>query len=58
MKYRDAKKLAPNDIVIRKTDKSSLTVTDIEVYGQWLKVRINCQDADGTKFSLYQDDVE
>ena len=58
MKYRDAKKLHNGDEVIRKTDKLSLTVKDVEVYGQNRMVRLNCVTNSNETVSLFHDEVE
>lgn len=43
MKYRDAKNLQKGDKVTRK-DGKILTVESIELYGQFKKVKVNCQE--------------
>lgn len=58
MKYRDAKRLHSHDEVIRKADGAVLKVIDVEVYGQHMLVRINCQDVNGNRLSYYQDEIE
>ena len=44
MKYRDARLLLEGDVVVRKIDKRSLTVSGIEAYGQFKTVKIICLD--------------
>ncbi len=62
MRYRDAKVLHNGDEVIRKEDKVSIRVQDIEVYGQYKKVRINgiihVEGTGGARVSLFHDEVE
>lgn len=58
MKYRDAKNLHNGDQVIRKEDGVPLIVIDIQVYGQYKKVIINCTDEHGARSSHYNDEVE
>lgn len=62
MKYRDAKNLQNGDEVIRKVDQVSLIISDIEVYGQYKKVRLNCiqhvEGSGGLRVSLFHDEVE
>lgn len=58
MRYRNAKNLLNGDEVERKVDKQIMTVVDIEVYGQYKKVKINCVDVVGSHISLFNDEVE
>lgn len=58
MKYRDAKKLQNGDEVVRKSDNLSLTVKDIEVYGQHRIVKMNCVTVANVAVSVFNDEVE
>jgi hypothetical protein len=58
MRYRDAKKLHNEDQVTRKSDGVILTVLNVEVYGQYMKVRLNCVDPNNAAVSLFHDEVE
>lgn len=60
MKYRDAKKLSPGDLIINKDDKLVYMVDDIEVYGSIKKVRLYCKvNGEPNKAAiLYNEDVE
>jgi hypothetical protein len=68
MKYRDAKKLHNGDEVIRKKDKLVLTISSVEIFGQYKKVKFMCllphskggdlYCAGSTYTSLYNDEVE
>lgn len=58
MRYREAKNLEQDDIVFRISDGESFQVIDIEVYGQYKRVRINCLNiAMKYKISLNHEDV-
>lgn len=57
MKYREAKGLNIGDEIFRKEDNLSLIVKDIEVYGQFKKVKINCI-FDGIYISIFNDEVK
>jgi len=58
MQYREAKKLAPNDRVRRISDQLVLIVSDIEVYGKFKFVRINCRTSNGKLISVYHNQIE
>ena len=58
MKYRDAKELRSGHIVIRKGDAVVFTISSIEVFGQYKKVKLNCLAEDGSVETLYNDDIE
>lgn len=57
MKYRDAKKLQSGDEVKRKSDGAILLIKEVEVFGQYKKVRFTC-DISGTRVVVYHDEVE
>ena len=57
MKYRDAKKLQNGDEVKRKSDGAILLIKEVEVFGQYKKVRFTC-DISGTRVIVYHDEVE
>lgn len=57
MRYRDAKKLHNGDQVTRKEDGAILLIKEVEVFGQYKKVKFTC-DIDGTRVSVYHDEVE
>jgi hypothetical protein len=42
MRYRDAKLLCEGDEVVRKDDKTSFIVKEVEVFGQYKKVKLKC----------------
>ena len=58
MRYRDAKKLRNGDEVIRKEDKVSLLVKEVEIFVQSKVVRLNCVTKNNYWVSLYHDEVE
>lgn len=58
MRYRDAKKLRNGDEVIRKEDKVSLLVKEVEIFVQSKVVRLNCVTKNNSWVSLYHDEVE
>ena len=58
MRYRDAKKLRNGDEVIRKEDKVSLLVKEVEIFVQSKVVRHNCVTKNNSWVSLYHDEVE
>lgn len=58
MKYRDAKKLQNGDEVIRKEDKVSLTVKEVNVFGQYKKVQLHCVTTSNAPVTVYHDEVE
>jgi len=58
MPYRYAKVLHNGDQVIRKCDGIPFIVKDIEVFGQFKKVKINCVDEAGVYETLFNDEVE
>lgn len=57
MRYRDAKKLHNGDQVTRKFDQQTLTVSNVEVFGQYKRVKIVCLEG-GTLVELFHDEVE
>lgn len=57
MKYRDAKLLHNGDEVIRKKDKAPMIVKEIEIYGQYKKVRLTCVCFDSTEV-VFNDEIE
>jgi len=62
MKYRDAKLLHNGDEITCKADGIVYQVIDIQVFGQYKKVKINCcretQIGCGHLYSFYNDEVE
>lgn len=62
MKYRDAKNLHNGDQVIRKSDGAVLLVKEVEVYGQYKTVKLNCvlhiEGTGGAWLSLFHDEVK
>lgn len=57
MRYRDAKKLQNGDEVKRKSDGAILLIKEVEVFGQYKKVRFTC-DLTGSRVIVYHDEVE
>lgn len=58
MKYRDAKDLHNGDQVIRKDDKVSLIVQEVQVFGQYKKVILHCVTEHNARISIYNEEVE
>jgi hypothetical protein len=58
MKYRDAKELHSGDQVQRKRDKVFFIVNDVEIFGQYKKVKLNCVAENGSYETLYNDEIE
>lgn len=57
MRYRDAKKLHNGDQVTRKFDQQVLTVNNIEVFGQYKRVKLVCLEGNSL-VELFHDEVE
>ncbi|HEY5268556.1 MAG TPA: hypothetical protein VII94_05510 [Candidatus Saccharimonadales bacterium] len=58
MKYRDARLLQSGHEVIRKVDQMIITVTSIEAFGQYKKVKIAGTDSNGVKAYLFNEEVD
>lgn len=58
MKYRDAKNLIKNDTVIVIKTGEALVVDNVELYGQFNIVRINCKNSENKNISVYQNEIE
>jgi len=58
MKYREAKDLQNGDQVIRKDDKVSLVVQEVQIFGQYKKVLLHCVTEHNARVSLYNEEVE
>jgi hypothetical protein len=58
MKYRDARLLQSGQEVIRKLDHVIITVTSIEAFGQYKKVKIAGTDPIGTKVYFFNEEVD
>jgi hypothetical protein len=58
MRYRYAKLLLQGDEVVRKTDNVHLTVSSIQVFGQYKKVQITAIAANGCIDTIFNDEVE
>lgn len=58
MRYRDARLLQNGQEVIRKVDQVVITITSIEAFGQYKKVKIAGTDPIGTKVYLFNEEVD
>jgi hypothetical protein len=58
MRYRDARLLKEGDEVVRKDDNATMILSEVQVFGQYKKVKLVCylkDDAQQEKLYYYHD---